>query len=100
MDSLLLLFGAVGLTLVATKSRLLSPARRLLVEHPQLDVSLLGELLSCSMCLGTWAGFGVGLLLGYGSVGVLACGGVVSLGAWFAWGVCCDLELLGERLKK
>ena len=95
-----LILGAIGLTLVVTKSRLLSPARRLLSEHSQLDVALLGELLSCSLCLGTWVGFGVGLLLGYGPVGILVYGGVVSLGSWFFWGVCCTLELLGERLRR
>ena len=100
MNAYLLTFGAIGLTLVVTKSKIFMPLRRSLVESRQLDVSILGELLSCSMCLGTWAGFVVGLLLGYGLVGVLAYGGVVCAGAWLVCGVCCLLELLIERLKQ
>jgi hypothetical protein len=99
MDPYLLTFGAIGLTIVVTKSKIFMPLRRSLVESRQIDVALLGELLSCSMCLGTWMGFVVGLLLGYGLVGVLAYGGVVCVGAWFACGVCCLLELLIERLR-
>lgn len=97
--SFLLFFGAIGLTVVVSKGRIFAPLRRSLGESRQIDTALLGELLSCSLCLGTWCGFFVGSYLGYSEVYVLASGGVVGLCAWFACGVCCALELLIERLR-
>jgi hypothetical protein len=92
--------GAVGLVLVVTKSRIFLPVRVAIARVDQVDAQQLAELVACPMCLGVWAGAALGFYLGLPGLEPLLMGGLVSLGSWFACGLCCSLELLVERLKR
>ncbi len=55
MDSdLLNIIGAVGLTFIITKAKILRWLREWLSTH----YKYLGELFSCPQCIGLWIGFG------------------------------------------
>ncbi len=75
--------GAVGITLIVATGRIFEPLRRTLVTRPA--TRWLGRLLSCSMCLGLWAGVGLGWALGHrGAIDLALTGGALSLLAYTA----------------
>ncbi len=53
ISNFLILLGSVGITIILTRSSLFERPR----EFVDSKSSLLGELVSCPMCLGMWIGF-------------------------------------------
>jgi hypothetical protein len=83
------LFLSAGTTLVVTRGSFLQPLRAGLREH----MKLLGQLLTCPMCFGAWAGafwaFALARLIGWHAPSpsdyVLLFFGGASLGAEASW---------------
>ena len=91
--------GLIGVTLVIAKGKVFDGLRVWLLrfEHKYNPLSYLGALLSCSMCLGVWVGFGWGLASGRGLLEAIVWGGLISLVSWPVGEVLSVLELFVER---
>ena len=55
--------GGVGITLIVATGKIFAPLRDALTERK--PTGWLGQLISCSMCLGFWVGLANGWAMGY-----------------------------------
>jgi len=62
MDIFLTLLAGIGLTAVIVRSEIVRPYRELLLQRYPKSI---GYLATCHQCTGFWAGFVMGLFVGY-----------------------------------
>ena len=80
ISNFLILLGSVGITIILTRSSLFEKPR----DFIEGKSSLMGELVSCPMCLGMWVGFITSLFVVNNTIIFsIYYGGVTSLVSYF-----------------